>query len=86
MYNIIERYMQNFSKEDVIRFARSKNCELSESESEFTYDFIKKNWQDILKNPDVFDINRYKSHYSEENFKKVKQVFNEYFQKFRSFL
>ena len=38
------------------------------------------------KNPSVFDIDRYKHMYSETNFKKVKQVYQEYFQKFAPFL
>ena len=86
MYNIIERYMAKMTKEDIAKFAQSKNCILSNEELDFTYTFIKKNWQDILKNPSVFDIERYKNKYSEANFKKVKQVYQEYFQKFSSFL
>lgn len=86
MYNIIERYMAKITKEDVASFAHSKNCYLSNEELDFTYTFIKKNWKDILKNPAVFDIDRYKNMYSAENFKKVKQVYTEYFQKFGSLL
>ena len=86
MYNIIERYMNMLKKEDVNNFAIKKNVFLSESELDFTYEFLKKNWQDILKNPNVFDINRYKNQFSEENFYKVKKIFDEYYQKFRSFI
>ncbi len=78
--------MAKMSKEDIQKFAQSKNCYLSNEELDFTYTFIKKNWQDIIKNPNVFNIDRYKNRYSEENFKKVKQVYQEYFQKFASFL
>ncbi len=86
MYNIIERYMNMLKKEDVNNFAIKKNVFLSESELNFTYEFLKKNWQDILKNPNVFDINRYKNQFSEENFYKVKKIFDEYYQKFKSFI
>ena len=86
MYNIIERYMNILKKEDVNNFAIKKNVFLSESELNFTYEFLKKNWQDILKNPNVFDINRYKNQFSEENFYKVKKIFDEYYQKFKSFI
>ncbi len=86
MYNIVERYMNMLKKEDVNNFALSKNINLSNSELDFTYDFIKKNWQDILKNPNLFEIDRYKNKFSDENFKKVKLLFNEYYQKFGSFL
>lgn len=86
MYNIIERYMSNLKKEDVAKFALSKNANLSNDELDFTYTFIKKNWKEILKNPSLFNIDRYENKYSKENFIKVKQVFNEYYQKFSSFL
>ena len=86
MYNIIERYMNMLKKEDVNNFAIKKNVFLSESELDFTYEFLKKNWQDILKNPNVFDINRYKNQFSEENFYKAKKIFDEYYQKFKSFI
>lgn len=86
MYSIIERYMSMLKKEDVFNFAVSKNIFLSNKELDFTYEFIKKNWQDIVKNPNLFEIERYKNKFSEENFKKVKQLFKEYHQKFGSFL
>ena len=86
MYSIIEKYMGRLTEEDVNKFALSKNCTLSPEELNFTYVFIKKNWSDILKNPSVFDLNRYKSHYSEENFAKIKQVYQEYFERFASLL
>ena len=86
MYNIIERYMSMLKKEDVFNFAVSNNIFLSNEELNFTYAFIKKNWQDIVKNPNLFEIEKYKNRFSEENFKKVKRLFKEYHQKFGSFL
>lgn len=86
MFNIIERYINKITKEDVKVFATKKGANLSPEELNFTFDFIKKNWRDVLKNPNLFDLNRYKNHYSEDNFYKIKQVFNEYYQKFGSYL
>ena len=57
MYSIIEKYMARLTVQDVNNFALSKNCELSPEELNFTFLFIKKNWQEILKNPSLFDIN-----------------------------
>lgn len=84
MFNIIGAYINRLTKEDVRNFSLSKGANFSEEEINFTYDFIKKNWKDVLKNPSIFDIDRYKGHYSNENFLKIKQVFNEYLQKFGS--
>ncbi len=86
MFNIIGAYINKLTKDDVNKFAISKGATLSNEELEFTYSFIKKNWKDVLKNPSIFDIERYSKYYSNDNFIKIKQVFNEYFQKFSSYL
>ena len=63
MYNLLERYVNNLNIEKVKEFALTKNILFSDEELDFTYKFIKKNWQDILANHGMFDINRYQSHY-----------------------
>ena len=78
--------MTKLTKEDVYNFAIKKNCILDDNECEFTYNFIKKNWQAILFNKGIFNINKYRNHYSEENFKKIKSIYEEYFYKFAKFL
>ncbi|MBE6155521.1 MAG: hypothetical protein E7164_02045 [Firmicutes bacterium] len=86
MFNIVDRYMKNLSINDVDTFAKKKSVNLSNEELEFTYTFIKKNYKEILQNPKLFNIDRYKSKYSPENFDKVKKVFTEYFSKYQRFL
>ena len=78
MFNIIGAYVNKLTKEDINKFALSKGAYLSSEEIDFTYEFIKKNWKDILKNPVLFDIDRYEKYYQKNNFIKIKQVFNEY--------
>ena len=78
MFNIIGAYINKLTKDDINKFATSKGATLSNEELEFTYSFIKKNWKDVLKNPSIFDIERYSKYYSKDNFIKIKQVFNEY--------
>lgn len=86
MFNLIERYINNLTIEKVDEFAKAKNINFSETELEFTYKFVKKNWQDIIANHGMFDINRYKQHYSEDNFKKLVIVYKEYLQKYNVYL
>jgi len=86
MYNIIEAYMRRLTKEDILKFSQTKGANLSPEELDFTYTFVKKNWSHVIKNPQIFDIDRYKNNYSEENFKIIKKAFNEYYQKFGSLL
>lgn len=86
MYSLIERYMNKITKEDVNSFALKKNIFLNEDELTFTYDFIKKNWDKILSNPNMLNLNRYKDKYSEENFVKINDLFKEYYSKYRRFI
>ena len=86
MFNIVDKYMQNISITDIDNFAKKKNVVLSPDELEFTYTFIKKNYREVLKNPKLFNIERYQGKYSPENFEKIKKVFTEYFSKYQRFL
>ena len=86
MYSMIERYINKMTKEDILNFANKKNISLSEDELSFTYEFIKKNWDKILSNPNLLDLNRYKNNFSEENFIKIKELIKEYYTKYHRFI
>lgn len=86
MFNIISRFMQNLSIEQVDSFAKSKNINLSEEELDFTFSFIKKNWEKILGNPKLLHLERYKEKFSEENFIKINKLFIEYSTKYQNYL
>ena len=86
MYNLIEKYIQNMTIEDVENFALKKGANLGENELSFTYNFIKNNYQNILKNPRLLDLERYKDKYSKENYEKIQKVFQEYSQKYSRYL
>jgi len=78
--------MNLLTKEDVQKFAIKNNVNLNEEELEFTYIFVKKNWKNILGNPNAFQLNRYKDKFTEENFQKINRLINEYRIKYQSFL
>ena len=59
---------------------------LDDDELTFTYDFVKKNYKEMLKNPSLFKIDRYKNKYKGNNFEKIKKVYIEYFSKYQRFL
>ena len=42
MFNIIERYINKLTKEDIKNFATKKGATLSSAELDFTFDFVKK--------------------------------------------
>lgn len=86
MRGIIERYISRMTKDDINKFALNKNINLSEDELNFTYNFIKKNYHNILENPKLFDINRYRHYYTNENFSKIAKVYQEYFNTYSNYL
>lgn len=78
--------MSKLTRDDVNNFALSKNVFLSESELEFTYDFVKKNWEQVIKNPKLLHLERYQNNFTPENFGKIQKLFNEYSAKYQAFL
>ncbi len=78
--------MDKLSMEDVNKFAIKKNIILNEDELSFTYNFVKKNWNQILSNPNMLNLDRFKNNYSLENFNKIKLLFNEYYKKYHNFI
>lgn len=86
MYNIIERYMNKLTKEEVDTFARKNNIFLNEEELNFTYIFVKKNWASVIGNPASLNLDRYKDKFSEENLMKIKKLFKEYSIRYKNYL
>jgi len=86
MFNIIERYMERITKDDINNFAIKKDIILSEEELNFTYNFVKKNYKNILSNPKLLDLNRYQNNYTKENFSKITKVYQEYSQRYSNYL
>lgn len=86
MFNIIERYMNKLTKNDVNNFAQKNNIFLSEEELEFTYLFVKKNWQTVIANPASLNLDRYKNKFTEENLVKIKKLFKEYSVRYKNYL
>ncbi len=82
MYNLVKRYMENLSIEQVNDFATKNNVFLSENELNFTYTFVKKNWEMIFRNPNLLHLERYKEQFSPENFQKIQKLFTMYYQKY----
>lgn len=82
MYNLIRAYVNKISLNDIFKFATSNEVNLSSEEAKFILDFMKKNWEIFLNNPDSLNLDNYKSQFSEENFLKVKKLINFYEQKY----
>ena len=86
MYNLIKAYMGRMTIQDINNFALSKNIHLSPEELNFVYDFIGKNWEQVIRNPKLLNLERYRDRFSEENFNKIKKLFLEYSSRYSSFI
>ena len=86
MYNLIKAYMGRMTIQDINNFALSKNIHLSPEELNFVYDFIGKNWEQVIRNPKLLNLERYRDRLSEENFNKIKKLFLEYSSRYASFI
>ncbi len=81
MFQLIKNYISNMTKEDVVKFTQKNGIFLNESELDFTYRFIKKNYEALYANPNV-DLSKYKENYTEENYQKMMKLIAEYKSKY----
>lgn len=86
MFVIIERYINNLDISTLKTLAMKKNINLSDDELSFSYEFVKNNWKSILSNHGIFDIDKYKDNFSEENFIKIKNLIKESIIKYNKYL
>lgn len=78
MHNLITSYIKTLKKEDIINFAKKNNLTVTDKEIDFVYSFIKNNHQEVLKNPNSFDITPYKNEFSNDNYNFLKNLIDKY--------
>ena len=78
MLNLIEPFINNMSKDDIIKFAKKNNLNVTNHEIDFVYTFIKNNYQKVLKNPDSFNLALYKNEFSNDNYMFIENLINKY--------
>ncbi len=76
--NIVDIYMNNLRKEDIINFALKKDIRLSNEELDFTYDFIKTHYKEIMKDKYKYNFKDYENRFSKENAEKINKLISEY--------
>ena len=86
MNEMIKLYIERLTSDDINNFAMKNDVYLNEKELIFTYNFVKKNAMDLIKNPDMLDLEEYRNYYSSENFLKIEKLLKEYLTKFKNYL
>ena len=78
MYDLISRFIERMNPEDIKNFATKQEIDLSDDEINFIYSFLKKNWQELLGNPNALIMSRYRNQFSPENYEKINSLVNFY--------
>lgn len=76
MMMFAEMYINNMTMEQLNEMALSNDIKLSNDELEFSFNFIKNNWKEVLTNHEDFDLGKYKNNFSDENYKKIEELIN----------
>ena len=77
MNRLIENYINNLTPDKLNELAKSNNIILSNDELDFTYHYIKDNYNDVLSNRKL-DISTYEKKFSHENFIKISNLIMKY--------
>jgi hypothetical protein len=76
--NIIKKYADNITKEDILKFAQSENVSINNNELNTIY-YIIKNKQDEILNGDFYNlIDNYKQDFNPLLFNKIIEKYEKY--------
>lgn len=78
MNNLIKRYAQNLSKEDIISFAKKEDIQITSDEVNIIYDSIKNNIDILLSKDAISYLQRFKTLLSNEVYDKIIELYNKY--------
>lgn len=81
MFQLIKNYVSRMTKEDITKFTEKNGIYLNEQELDFTYRFIKRNYEALYANPNV-DLSKYRSNFTPENYDKIMYLLKEYKSKY----
>ncbi len=78
MNNLVKKYVDSLTKEDIKNFANKEGIEISNNEINIIYSTIKSNIDILLSKDALSFIKRYKSHLSDEVYDKIIEKYNKY--------
>ena len=74
MNNLIRSYIKNLTEDDVRSWSARKGILLTDEESEYAFKYIKNNYDNVLNNPESFNIEEHEKKFSKENYQKLKEL------------
>ena len=86
MNGLIKQYVSNITIDNIYDFGRKNNIFLNEKELNVLYDIVKRDYQKLLAG-DVVEIkNQLKESLTEENYSKVINLYDMYYQRYQGYL
>lgn len=81
----IINYIEKIKKEDIIDFGLKYNINLNNTETNFIYENIKKNWRELVYGNPTPIFNELKK-ISSSNYQKIEELYIEFKNKYKSYL
>lgn len=81
----IINYIEKIKKEDIIDFGLKYNINLNNTETNFIYENIKKNWRELVYGNPTTIFNELKK-ISPSNYQKIEELYIEFKNKYKSYL
>lgn len=83
---IINNYVSNLTKQDIIDYSIKENIELNNDEIDLIYKTIKSNYKDLLYGDSNIIFNNIKSRINPTSYNKLKSLFITYKNKYKKYL
>lgn len=77
MFNVIKKYVEKLSKEDIINFINKNNYKVKDYEIEVIYFYIKNYYLELINN-DIKTWDNLKDNLNDNTFIEIKSLFNKY--------
>lgn len=81
----IINYIEKIKKEDIIDFGLKYNINLNNTETDFIYENIKKNWRELVYGNPTPIFNELKK-ISSSNYQKIEELYIEFKNKYQNYL
>lgn len=85
MLNIIKKYIDKLTKDDINNFGEKNNIYLNDIEINTVYKVIKNEFNELLNNSEYIFI-KYQNSFTVENYNKIFNLFNEYKKRYKNYL
>ena len=83
---LIENYIKQIKKDDIYNFGILNNIRLSSDEVDILYHYLNNYWEELLYGNSRGVFLRLETEFDKDKYLKIKNLFEEYFNKYQNFL